>query len=44
MVTNESDTLRPSFILFTDPARDLLDTFRDVVRGWEGALADIKRI
>src|SRR5690554_5132153 len=35
LVTDEEGHVRPWFISFTDDARDLMDDFRQAVRGWE---------
>ena len=35
LVTDEDGGTRPRFIPFTDDARDLMDDFRQAVRGWE---------
>lgn len=35
MMTDETGTLRPWFLSFTDDARDMLDAFRAAVRIWE---------
>jgi len=36
LVADENDETRPWFVPFTDDARDLMDGFRQAVRGWEG--------
>ena len=36
LVTDEAGASRPWLIAFTDDARDLMDEFRQAVRGWEG--------
>lgn len=36
LVTDEHDVIRPFFIHFSEDARDLMDDFRQKVRGWEG--------
>lgn len=41
MATNEDDELRPWFVHFTEPARDLMDTFRLACREWEADAAGL---